>query len=201
MHRVALVRIFIFLSAPTDIFHLPWWGFLHSTSNEKCNAGLFYLYLNIFEHIFESLLAIRMFSSFHTCSQYFKKYDSLKNMWFHSKFHGATAAASVLLLQHRFNIPRSVLNPALHLNLNAMNEVDWQQYLWFGHGDIGKLIVALQLLVVIITPSHTDQVLVEEGLCLVLHFLSYQCHWFDLQNQFGRHINALSRMFTMSCIW
>jgi hypothetical protein len=36
----------------------------------------------------------------------------------------------------------------------------------------------------VIIPSHADQVLVVEGLCLVLCCLSYPCWWFDLQNQF-----------------
>ena len=34
-----------------------------------------------------------------------------------------------------------------------------------------------------------------EALCLILHRLSYPCRWFDLQNQFGRHVSALSRIF------
>jgi hypothetical protein len=38
-------------------------------------------------------------------------------------------------------------------------------------------------------------VLVIEASCLVLQCLSYPCHWFDLQNQFGRHISSLSRIF------
>jgi hypothetical protein len=40
----------------------------------------------------------------------------------------AATATWMFLLQHSFYIPRSVLNPALCLNLNAMNKVDCQQY-------------------------------------------------------------------------
>ncbi len=56
--------------------------------------------------------------------------------------------------------------------------------------------MALQLPEVIITPSHVDHVLVVDS--IYMHgstFLSYPCHWFDLQNQFGRHTSALSRIF------
>jgi hypothetical protein len=55
--------------------------------------------------------------------------------------------------------------------------------------------VSLQLPEVIITPTHGDHVLVVEGTCLVLRHLSYPCRWFDLQNPFGRHTSALSRLF------
>ena len=161
------------------------------TSQEKHDAWLFYLHLKTFH----PLLAIRVFTSFQTCSQHFNQYESLKNILFLSTFFGAATATKFLLEQRRFYIPRSVLNPALRLNLNAMNEVDCQQYFRFGHGEIRQLTVSLQLPEVIITPSHGDRVLVVEGICLVLRRLSYPCRWFDLQNQFGRHTSALSRIF------
>ena len=47
----------------------------------------------------------------------------------------------------------------------------------------------------LITPFHADRVLIVEAICLILRRLSYPCRWFDLQNQFGRHVSALSRIF------
>jgi len=161
------------------------------TRQEKHDAWLFYLHLKTFQ----PLLAIRVFTSFQTCSQHFNQYESLKNILFLSTFFGAATATKMLLEKCRFFILRSVLNPALRLNLNMMNEVDCQQYFRFGHGDIRQLTVSLQLPEVIITPTHGDHVLVVEGTCLVLRHLSYPCRWFDLQNPFGRHTSALSRLF------
>ncbi len=49
-------------------------------------------------------------------------------------------------------------------------------------------IMPLEHLYTHITPQHKDH-------CLVLWHLLYPCHWFDLQNQFCRHVSALSCVF------
>ncbi len=162
-----------------------------SITEDEVHASLsFYLYVNNLN----PLLAIQLFSSSRSCSHHFKEYDSLKSILRRCQVFGATAAT--LMLYHRiFYIPCSVLNPVLCLNLNALNEEDCRKYFRFGHRDIKKILVQLQLPEVIITPNHKDSVLIVEALCLVLCRLSYPCRWFDLQNHFGRHVSALSRIF------
>jgi hypothetical protein len=93
-------------------------------------------------------------------------------------------------MQQRFHIPCTFIHPGLCLNLNDLNEADYKSYFQFGHIGIKRIIVHLQLLEVIIVPSHADRVLIVEAICCILHHLSYPCHWFDLQNQCGRHISA-----------
>jgi hypothetical protein len=115
-------------------------------------------------------------------------------MLHHCQVFGA-CALKFLLCQRIFYVPHSNLDPALCLNLNALNEEDCKKSFRFGHSDIEKILVQLQLLDVIIMPQHKDHVLAVEGLCLVLWHLSYPCHWFNLQYQFGKHVSALSHVF------
>jgi hypothetical protein len=81
------------------------------------------------------------------------------------------------------------------LNLNDLNEATCKSYFQFGHSEIKRIIVHLQLLEVIIVPTHADRVLIVEAICLLFCPLSYPYHWFDLQNQFSRHVRALSQIF------
>ena len=105
-----------------------------SITEDEVYASLsFYLYVNNLN----PLLAIQLFSSSRSCSHHFKEYDSLKSILRRCQVFGATAAT--LMLYHRiFYIPCSVLNPALCLNLNALNEEDCWKYFRFGHSDIKK---------------------------------------------------------------
>jgi hypothetical protein len=136
-----------------------------------------------------------MYSSHCRCSNHFKDDRFKKRIYRYCKVFGVTNTVKILLLERKFFIPHSVINPALRLNLNELNETDCKNYFRFQHSDIKNIIIHLQLPEVIITPSHADRVLVVEALCLVLQRLSYPCRWFDLQNQFGRHVSALSRIF------
>ncbi len=103
------------------------------TEDEVYALLSFYLYVNNLN----SLLAIRLFSSSHSCSRHFKEYDSLKSILHCCQVFGGTAA-KLMLYHWIFYIPCSVLNPALRLNLNALNEEDCQKYFRFGHSDIKK---------------------------------------------------------------
>jgi hypothetical protein len=160
------------------------------TDREYYYSMLFSLYLNKYN----PLMTIWLFSSFYSCSHHFKEHVSLTSILRHCQVFGA-CAPKFLLCQRIFYVPRSSLDPALRLNLNALNEEECKKSFRFGHSDIKKILVQLQLPDVIITPEHKDRVLVVEGLCLVLRRLSYPCRWFDLQYQFGRHVSALSRVF------
>jgi hypothetical protein len=98
------------------------------------------------------LLAIWLFSSSRSCSRHFKEYDSLKSILRRCQVFGATAAR-LMLYQRIFYIPRTIINPALCLNLNELNEEDCRKYFRFSHGDIKKILTQLQLPEVIITPK------------------------------------------------
>jgi len=49
-----------------------------------------------------------------------------------------------LLLRRNFFIPYSVINPALHLNLNELNEMYCKNYFCFGYSDIKTIVIHLQ---------------------------------------------------------
>jgi hypothetical protein len=128
-------------------------------------------------------------------SKNFKDGRFKHHIYGYCKVFGVSNTVKILLLRRNFFIPYSVINPALCLNLNELNETDCKNYFCFGHSDIKTIVIHLQLSEVIIIPSHADQVLVIGALCLVLQRLSYPCHWFDLENQFGRHVSSLSCIF------
>ncbi len=159
---------------------------------ESRDATALLWYLNTFDNPY---LATLMFSSHHRCSNCFKNDRFRKHIYRCCKVFGILTTVKILIIQRKFFIPRSILNPTLRLSLNELNETDCKGYFRFGHSDIKTIITHLQLPEVIITPHHADRVLVVEALCLVLHRLSYPCCWFDLQNQFGRHVSAMSRIF------
>ena len=159
---------------------------------ESRDALAFLWYLNTFNNPY---LATLMFSSNRRCSKHFKDRRFKRHIYGYCKVFGISNTVKILLLRRNFSIPYSVINPALRLNLNELNETDCKNYFRFGHSYIKTIVIHLQLPEVIIIPSHADRVLVIEALCLVLRRLSYPCRWFDLQNQFGRHISSLSRIF------
>ncbi len=101
------------------------------TEEEVYDSLSFSLYINNFN----PLLAIWLFSSSCSCSCHFKEYDSLKSILRCCQVFGATAA-KLMLYQRIFYIPCSILNPALRLNLNALNKEDYQKYLRFSHSEI-----------------------------------------------------------------
>jgi hypothetical protein len=83
------------------------------------------------------LLAIWLFSSSRSCSRHFNENDSLKSILHRCQAFGATAAR-LMLYQRIFYIPRTIISPALRLNLNELNEEDCRKYFRFSHGDIKK---------------------------------------------------------------
>jgi hypothetical protein len=118
------------------------------TEEEAYNSFSFSLHINNLN----PLLAIWLFSSSRSSSRHFKEYDSLKSILRCCQVFGATAAR-LMLYQRIFYIPRTIINPALRLNLNELNEEDCRKYFRFSHGDIKKILTQLQLPEVIITPK------------------------------------------------
>ena len=132
---------------------------------ESRDATALLRYLNTFDNPY---LATLMYSSHCRCSNHFKDDRFKKCIYRYCKVFGVTNTVKILLLERKFFIPHSVINPALRLNLNELNETDCKNYFRFQHSDIKNIVIHLQLPEVIITPSHADRVLVVEALCLVL---------------------------------
>ena len=162
------------------------------THQEVHDAAVLAWYLDTFN---SPLLAINIFTTLHRRNNHFKDDDFLSFFLCCCNVFDSKIVVKVFLMQQRLCIPHTFINPELHLNLNDLNEADCKSYFRFSHSEIKRIIVHLQLPEVIIVPTHADRVLIVEAICLLFCPLSYPCHWFDLQNQFGRHINALSQIF------
>ena len=162
------------------------------TDEEHRAAKEFKWYL---DHFSSPLLAIEVFASRHRSCRIFNDNLFLRYVLRCCGVFSTNTVVKMLLMQRRFYLPRTIINPDLRLDLNDLSETDCTSYFRFGHSDIKKIITHLHLPDVIITPIHADRVLSVEAVCLVLRRMSYPCRWFDLQNQFGRHVSALSRIF------
>jgi hypothetical protein len=162
------------------------------THQEVHDAAVLAWYLDTFN---SPLLAINIFTTLHRRNNHFKDDDFLSFFLRCCNVFDTKIVVKVFLMQRRLYIPRTFINPELRLNLNDLNEADCKSYFRFSHSEIKRIIVHLQLPEVIIVPTHADRVLIVEAICLIFRRLSYPCRWFDLQNQFGRHVSALSRIF------
>jgi len=170
--------------------------FLLSESNvpeeELRAAEILCWYLDTFS---TPLLGLKLFASHHRCSKHFKDDAFLRYIHRCCNVFSTKTVIKMLVMHRKFYTPCTILNPELRLHLNELKESDCISYFRFGHSDIKKIITHLLLPDVLITPIHADRVLIVEAICLILCRLSYPCRWFDLQNQFGRHVSALSRIF------
>ena len=116
---------------------------------ESGDAAALLWYLNTFDNPY---LATLMYSSHCRCSNHFKDDRFKKRIYRYCKVFGVTNTVKILLLERKFFIPHSVIHPALHLNLNELNETDCKNHFRFQHSDIKNIIINLQLPEVNITP-------------------------------------------------
>jgi hypothetical protein len=104
------MRIAMELVRETSIIH-----------QELRDATALLRYLNTFDNPY---LATLMYSSHCQCSNHFKDDCFKKRIYRYCKVFGVTNTVKILLLERKFSIPHSIINPALHLNLNELNETD-----------------------------------------------------------------------------
>ena len=95
---------------------------------ESRDATTLLRYLNTFDNPY---LATLMYSSHCRCSNHFKDDRFKKRIYRYCKVFGVTNTVKILLLERKFFIPHSVINPALRLNLNELNKTDCKNYFIF----------------------------------------------------------------------
>ena len=108
---------------------------------ESRDALAFLWYLKNFNNPY---LATLMFSSNRQCSKHYKDDCFKHHIYGYCKVFGVSNTVKTLLLRRNFFIPYSVINPALRLNLNELNEMYCKNYFCFGHSNIKTIVIHLQ---------------------------------------------------------
>ena len=107
------------------------------TDEEHRAAKEFKWYL---DHFSSPVLAIEVFASRHRSCRIFNDNLFLRYVLRCCGVFSTNTVVKMLLMQRRFYVPRTSINPDLRLDLNDLSETDCTSYFRFGHTDIKKLL-------------------------------------------------------------
>jgi hypothetical protein len=107
---------------------------------------------------------------------------------------GFTRAWERAVELHLFRHVDLPILPELRLDLNAMSQNTSRSRYRFDQDQLKAIAAKLPFPEVLITYQR-DKFYLVEGLCILLHRMAYPVRWSDMEQLYGRHVSAMSRIF------